>query len=302
MSDLIRLAGRRLHTDLFDADIHDLTVQWLASQFGFNGPMRRFPPQSRTSGGISTVDPGCGNEDTRECGDNKAHPADTDNDFRISPQEASGYADFWLSLPPPETDAERRQYERLREEVLKVAALSRADSYYDSSVSPRRCGFSYATPLDAENSPSGLGVSTDGKRSQNREVSDDRIELGQVNETRCDCPRRDMPAVGTGRYHPLPGMRFPMIMRSSACNPEYVGEQVAAWLEELDEAYRLILAGWEVPAVPQPEPPVRAAAAAGRIDMLRTAIRDLLAAGETDFRLLRLPGGIAGEGRPGEAC
>ena len=304
MSDLIRLAGRRMHTDLYDAELHDLTVEWIAGQFGFNGPMRRFAPPHRTSGGIATADPGCDNADVRACGENQVHPADTDNDLLISPQEADAFAEFWLSLPAPTNESERLRYESMREEVLRVASVSQSGDggYYDDGISPRRCGFAYVVPLDAENVPSEVGASADGARSRNREVGEDQFEPGQVNGTRCDCPRRDIPVAGSGRYFALPGLRFPMVMRSSACNPEYIGDQVAEWLWELDEVYRLVLAGWEIPAVPQPEPPVRAPAVAERVDLLRTAIREFLEFGETDLRLIRLPGGVPGEGEPGAPC
>lgn len=248
MADFIRLAGRGAHIDLYDAELHDLTVEWVARVFGFNGASRRFLPGQRTTGGVATYDPGCGNENKASCDDDE-----------------------------------------------------------------RRCGFAYSSPIATSNCdssqpvPPEVDVSDDGTRSRNWERRDPSgecgVEDGHVGAELCACPRTDLPVPGTGRYFAVPGLRFPLIARSSTCSPEYVGDEVGGWLAELDEAHGLIAAGWEVPAVFGPEPPVKGAGAAERIDALRGAVRGLLAEGETDFRLLRLPGNQdGGVGAAGGFC
>lgn len=52
--EFIRIGGRTTHKDLYDADLHDATIQWLAAQFDLNGSSFRFPPGTRTSGGVAT--------------------------------------------------------------------------------------------------------------------------------------------------------------------------------------------------------------------------------------------------------
>jgi len=241
MGDLIRVAGRRTHIDLYDAELHDLTVAWVAAMFSPNGAASRFAPPLRTVGGAATSDPGCGGGNDAACEDDV-----------------------------------------------------------------RRCGFAYSAPLAASNCdpaspvPPEVGMSVDGRRSQNWEHREPLsggscgVEDGRVGEERCHCPHTDIPVAGTGRYFSLAGARFPMVTRSSACNPEYVGPQVVSLLAELDMVYELIAAGWELPAVFGPEPPVKGAAAAGRVDSLRSAVRRLVADGESDIRLLRVPGRLPG--------
>ena len=239
MGDLIRAAGRRTHIDLYDAELHDLTVAWIAANFSPNGAARRFAPPLRTVGGVATRDPGCGGGNDASCEDDV-----------------------------------------------------------------RRCGFAYSAPLAVSNCDSGspvppeVGASSDGMRSQNWERREPGgscvVEGGQVDVERCHCPHADAPVAGTGRYFSIFGARFPMIARSSVCGPEYVGPQVASLLAELDEVYGLIAAGWELPAVFWPEPPVKGAGAAARVDSLRSAVRRLVAGGESDVRLLRIPGRVPG--------
>jgi hypothetical protein len=170
----------------------------------------------------------------------------------------------------------------------------------------RRCGFAYNAPLAVSNCdpgspvPPGVGASADGRRSQNWERREPPlggqcgVEDGQVGSEACHCPHTDVPVAGTGRYFSLAGARFPMFTRSSSCSPEYVGPQVAVLLAELDELHGLIAADWETRAVFAPEPPVKGAGAAARIDSLRSAVRLLVADGEGDVRLLRIPGRIPG--------
>ncbi len=69
MSDFIRLAGRKTHRDLFDADLHDDTVQWLSERFGFNGHVRRFAVPQRTTGGAFTAEVVCDNAKDTPCDD-----------------------------------------------------------------------------------------------------------------------------------------------------------------------------------------------------------------------------------------
>jgi hypothetical protein len=249
MGDLIRVAGRRTHIDLYDAELHDMTVAWIAAMFSPNGAASRFAQHLRAVGGIAARDPGCGRND-----------ASCEDDIR-------------------------------------------------------RCGFAYNAPMATSNCdpslpvPTEVGASADGRRSQNWEHrepdSSCGVEDGRVGAERCHCPHTDTPVAGTGRYFSLVGARFPMVARSSACSPEYVGPQVASLLAELDEVRGLIAAGWELPAVFGPEPPIKGAGAAGRVDSLRSAVRRLVADGESDIRLLRIPGrtpGGVGSAASGSVC
>jgi len=250
MDDLIRVAGRRTYIDLYDAELHDMTVAWVAAAFSPNGAASRFAAPLRTVGGIATRDPGC-----------------------VGGNEAACKDDI------------------------------------------RRCGFAYSAPLATSNCdpaspvPPDVGVSADGRLSQNWEhrAPDGScgVEDGRVGAEACHCPHTDTPVAGTGRYFSLVGARFPLFARSLACNPEYIGPQVASLLAELDELRELIASGWELPAVFAPEPPVAGAGAAGRVDSLRSAIRRLVADGESDIRLLRVPGrmlGGVGSAAPESVC
>ena len=250
MSDLIRVAGRRTHIDLYNAELHDLTVAWIAAMFSPNGATRRFASPLRTVGGVATRDPGCGSGNDAACEDDV-----------------------------------------------------------------RRCGFAYSAPLSTSNCdpaspvPPEVGASADGRRSQNWEHREPDgscgVEDGRVGAGMCHCPHTDIPVAGTGRYFSLAGERFPMVTRSSACSPEYVGPQVMSLLAELDEVHGLIAAGWKLPAVFGPEPPIKGAGAAGRVDSLRSAVRRLVADGESDIRLLRVPGrmlGGVGSAAPESGC
>lgn len=69
MSDFIRLSGRRVHRDLYDADLHDDMIQWLSERFGFNGNTRRFAPPQRTVGGAITTEVVCDNAKDTPCAD-----------------------------------------------------------------------------------------------------------------------------------------------------------------------------------------------------------------------------------------
>ncbi len=234
MSDFIRLGGRRAHRDLFDADLHVETAQWLSERFGFNGNTRRFAPPQRTAGGAITAEIACDNTEEVPCGD-----------------EGDG------------------------------------------------CGFAYNSEVLASGcDPSGVlpevGMSDDSRHSRDWEhpqghSSPCEIEPGQVDQESCRCPTGNVPIPGSSLYLSVPGSAFPLISRSAACAAEYVGEEVGDWLAELDEAYRLVVSMSEVPAVFADEPPITWAGVATRLDILRSAVRELLSEGESDLRITRLP-------------
>lgn len=235
MSDFIRLSGRKAHRDLFDADLHDGTTQWLSERFGFNGNVRRFALPQRTVGGAFTAEIVC--DDTKDipCGDDG---------------DGCGFV-------------------------------------YNTEVLASGCDSSAAPPED-------VGLSDDSRHSRNWEHPQEHespcgIESGQVGEESCRCPRENIPVPGTSLYFSVPASAFPLISRSTTCGTEYVGPEVGDWLAELDEAYRLVVSMSEVPAVFADEPPITWAGVATRLDELRSAVRDLLSEGETDFRLTRLP-------------
>lgn len=162
------------------------------------------------------------------------------------------------------------------------------------------CGFTYnAEVLTSGCDQSGalpeeIGMSDDNRRSRDWEHPQEHgspceIEAGQAGEQSCRCPREDVPIQGSSLYFSAPASAFPLISRSAACGAEYVGADVSDWLAELDEAYRLVVSMSEVPAVSADEPPIAWAGAATRLDVLRSAVRDLLTEGESDLRLTRLP-------------
>ncbi len=162
------------------------------------------------------------------------------------------------------------------------------------------CGFTYNPDAPASGCnpsgalPEGVGLSDDSRRSRDWEhppehESPCEIEAGQAGRESCRCPREDVPIPGSSLYFSVPASAFPLISRSAACGAEYVGAEVNEWLAELDEAHRLVVSMSEVPAVSADEPPITWTGAAARLDMLRSAARDLLSEGESDIRLTRLP-------------
>ena len=162
------------------------------------------------------------------------------------------------------------------------------------------CGFVYNAEVltsncEASGDPSEeIGLSDDRRHSQDWEHPQEHespceIEPGQVDEKSCRCPRENIPIPGTSLYFSVPASAFPLISRSAVCGAEYVGPEVGDWLAELDEAYRLVVSMSEVPAVSAAEPPLTWAGVATRLDILRSAVRDLLSEGETDLRLARFP-------------
>lgn len=161
------------------------------------------------------------------------------------------------------------------------------------------CGFVYNSEVltsgcDPSDALPEVGMSGDSQHSRDWEhppehVSPCEIEAGQVGEESCRCPTEDVPIPGSSRYFSVPCSAFPLICRSAVCGTEYVDGEVGDWLAELDEAYRLVVSMSEVPAVFAAEPPITWAGVASRLDLLRSAVRDLLFEGESDLRLMRLP-------------
>lgn len=162
------------------------------------------------------------------------------------------------------------------------------------------CGFVYNSEVPTSGCdpsgalPDGVGLSGDGRHSRDWEHPPEHgspceIEAGQAGKESCRCPREDVPIPGSSLYFSVPASAFPLISRSAACGAEYVGADVGGWLAELDEAYRLVVSMSELPAVFADEPPIAWAGVATRLDILRSAVRDLLSEGESDLRLMRLP-------------
>jgi len=235
MSDFIRMSGRRVHRDLYDADLHDGTVQWLSERFGFNGNTRRFLPRQRTSGGIHTTNVVCDNVKDMPCDDNG---------------DGCGFV-------------------------------------YNPEILTSECN-------PSGDLPEGIGLSADGRHSRDWEHpqkhgSPCEIEPGQAGKESCHCPAENIPVPGSSLYFSVPASAFPLISRSVVCGAEYVAGEVGDWLVELDEAYRFVVSMSEMPAVFAIEPPITWAGVATRLDILRSAVRELLSEGESDIRLIRLP-------------
>ena len=251
MVDFIRIQGRLFRRDLFDADLHDETVQWIVQHFGLNGFIRRFPdPAQRTSGGVASRFFRCDDE-----------------------------------LPPASCCEDSRQ-------TGFVAAETRLDC----------CGGLEGVPCDPcdegetelccgeESVCQDAGAVIDGE--QPRIIPGRKVcwpDAENANTRQCECPPDAIPLPESTVYFRTPGKRFPLTMRSTTCVAEYIGPEVQAWLDELDEIRELIAADWILPAVFAKEPPVAGAGAAARIDALRKAVRELIDEGEADLKVFRLP-------------
>ena len=313
--EFIRIGGRTTHKDLYDADLHDATIQWLAAQFDANGSSFRFPPGTRTSGGVATRPLECDNIDDSTCADALMRiVCECDRVLRFD--KLAGEWVFVLDKASATTAVSTPPDSEQTTRALELEERSSVRLPRDICPEPLRKCTSFRNPIGCVEN--GLDPSDPPYRGHCAlsECADDpcggdcggepraedcggetpavglcmgRDEPPDAGQEVCRCQQVDMPVGGSTVYFKTPGLRFPLTARSAFCGSEYIGGEIAGWLAELDELYELIRAGWQIPAVYGCEPPISGAGAAARVDVLRRAIRELLSEGETALRLSRLP-------------
>lgn len=289
--EFIRISGRRTHRDLYDADLHDATIQWLAAQFDLNGSSFRFASALRTSGGLATQLLECDNIDDSTCAEALMRIiCECDGVLRLD--RLTGEWIFVFDESSEEHGSVRLPQEICPEGLRKCTSFRNPIGCVENDLPYR----GHCAQSDCADKPCGEGC--DSREPSVEDCDGDTPAVGaclgygeppSAGQETCRCPLIDVPVDGSTIYFKTPGMRFPLMARSAFCGSEYIGGEIADWLAELDELYELIRADWQIPAVHGCEPPISGAGAAERIDILRSTIRVFLDEGEAALRLSRLP-------------